>query len=325
MAAPDLVIESDASNMGWGAVCNNCTTRGQWSVSETSLHINAKEMLAAFLALQTFARDHQVSHVRLRIDNATAVYYINHRGGTHSHTLMQLTLEMWSWCMQRKIFLSAEHLPGKLNLIADQKSRAMADSSEWKLNLNVFQQVMSSLGPCQIDFFCLKAYCSAPSVHELEARSGISGNGCSESKLGNKKMFCFSSFFPDREVSSKSEAGESSRISTDCTCMANTTVVPGADVDDTSTAITSAKHNNIADESEQRGSSSTTPGIVETSHMACIRSSLQSQGISQETAEIIIASWRHNTESAYSCNWRRWEVWCHENNYNPLGATISQI
>ena len=123
----------------------------------------------------------------------------------------------------------------------------------------------------------LKAYCSAPNVHELEARSGISGNGCSESKLGNKKMLCFSSFFPDREVFSKSEAGEGSRISTDCTCMANTTVVPGADVNDTSTAITSAKHNNIADESEQRGSFSTTPGIVETSRMACIRSSLQSQ------------------------------------------------
>ena len=43
--------ESDASNVGWGAFCNSCTMRGQWSASETLLHINAKEMLAAFLAL----------------------------------------------------------------------------------------------------------------------------------------------------------------------------------------------------------------------------------------------------------------------------------
>ena len=27
MAAPDLIIESDASNVGWGAFCNNCTQR----------------------------------------------------------------------------------------------------------------------------------------------------------------------------------------------------------------------------------------------------------------------------------------------------------
>ena len=39
-----MTIESDASNSGWGACSNNLATGGQWSASETLLHINAKEL-----------------------------------------------------------------------------------------------------------------------------------------------------------------------------------------------------------------------------------------------------------------------------------------
>ena len=51
----DLTIESDASKMGWGASCQGVRTEGPWSVQETSDTINYLELLAAFLALQTFA------------------------------------------------------------------------------------------------------------------------------------------------------------------------------------------------------------------------------------------------------------------------------
>ena len=60
---PSMTIESDASNTGWGAHCGMLTTRGQWSAKESKLHINCKEMLAAFLALQTFAKDKKETHV----------------------------------------------------------------------------------------------------------------------------------------------------------------------------------------------------------------------------------------------------------------------
>ena len=118
-APPEVVIESDASNMGWGACCRNVRTRGQWSKEESSLHINCKEMLAVFLALQSFVKDMQCIHVRLKVDNTTTMYYINHIGGTHSPQLMRMTTRIWTWWLDRKLFLSAEHLPGKLNQVAD--------------------------------------------------------------------------------------------------------------------------------------------------------------------------------------------------------------
>ena len=45
------------------------------------LHVNCKELLAAFLALQSFVRDMQDVHVRISVDNTMTMYYINHMGG----------------------------------------------------------------------------------------------------------------------------------------------------------------------------------------------------------------------------------------------------
>ena len=57
------------------------------------------------------------------MDNTVAISYINQKGGTHSTKLYQLALDLWSWCIDRNITVHAEHLPGKLNVIADYESR----------------------------------------------------------------------------------------------------------------------------------------------------------------------------------------------------------
>ena len=159
---PEMIIESDASNTGWGAHWNNQKTGGQWSARESRLHINAKELLAAFLSLQTFAKDKTGIHVRLRLDNLTAVYYINKMGGTHSRELMEITAQVWEWSIPRNIMISAEHLPGKLNTTADHESRLKGDSSEWMLDPAVFHQIMEALGPCQIDLFASRLSAQLP-------------------------------------------------------------------------------------------------------------------------------------------------------------------
>ena len=52
---PDIVIYSDASMSDWGAICNHERARGHWSYEQSSLQINELEMLAAFMALNSFA------------------------------------------------------------------------------------------------------------------------------------------------------------------------------------------------------------------------------------------------------------------------------
>ena len=48
--------------------------------------------------------------VLLKIDNTTAVTYINRLGGPVSLLATEITKELWLWCLQRNITLKAQHL-----------------------------------------------------------------------------------------------------------------------------------------------------------------------------------------------------------------------
>ena len=74
-------METDASTTGWGATCEEVRTGGPWSETESHLHINCLELLAATLAVKCFARDKEDIMILLRMDNTTAIAYINKRGG----------------------------------------------------------------------------------------------------------------------------------------------------------------------------------------------------------------------------------------------------
>ena len=150
---PNMIIESDASNTGWGARQGEIQTGGRWSATETSNHINYLELLAAFLAVQCFAKQKYNITILLKMDNVTAVTYINKMGGTHSQKLSQLALSIWNWSLQRNIFLILEHLPGKQNTVADKESRSMMDHCDWMLNPLIFNQIQSLMGPLENDLF----------------------------------------------------------------------------------------------------------------------------------------------------------------------------
>ena len=75
--SPDVIIETDASRTGRGAVCQRVTTEGLWSQMEKNLQINCLELLAGFFAVKSFTKDRLCVHVRLRMDNVSAVAYIN--------------------------------------------------------------------------------------------------------------------------------------------------------------------------------------------------------------------------------------------------------
>ena len=98
---PDLTIDSDASNLGWGVFCQEVSTRGPWSLQEKTRLINCLELIAATPALKTFVKNKTGLSVLSRIDNTTAVAYINNQGGTVSEELIHLTQDHWMWCLER--------------------------------------------------------------------------------------------------------------------------------------------------------------------------------------------------------------------------------
>ena len=51
---PQIVLQTDASFSGWGAVLSDVKTGGRWNSSEMENHINYLELLAIYYALKSF-------------------------------------------------------------------------------------------------------------------------------------------------------------------------------------------------------------------------------------------------------------------------------
>ncbi len=117
------VVTTDASNTGWGALCEGKPTFGHWSKTESGFHINCLEMLAVCRAWQFFLPDLIGRHVLIRSDNMSVVSYINHQGGVSSKRLFILAERLLEWAQLNLRSLRAAHLPGRLNQGADMLSR----------------------------------------------------------------------------------------------------------------------------------------------------------------------------------------------------------
>lgn len=150
---PDLLMWSDASNLGWGAKCETETAGGRWSRLEQEEHINCKELMAGLFAVKCFCAKRTNLHVRLYMDNTTAVAYVNAMGGTKSKKCNVIARQIWIWCMERQIWLSAAHIAGKANVDADYESRVFNDRTEWKLDNMVFKDIAETWGTPKIDLF----------------------------------------------------------------------------------------------------------------------------------------------------------------------------
>ena len=163
----DLMIDTDASLLGWGASCSGKSASGPWTQVEQTHHINYLELKAAFLALRTFLPCQGPLTVLLRMDNVTAIAFLNRMGGTHFLPLSALAVEIWQWCIQRKFTIHAEHLPGVENIRADWLSRHLTDSSDWRLKRDVFLELENQLGHFSIDLFAWKPDPGAVAVDAL--------------------------------------------------------------------------------------------------------------------------------------------------------------
>lgn len=163
---PRYVIYADASDIGWGAVMDNEKIQGEWDWSSSELHINAKEMLAVFFALQLLASELCQCTIHIKSDNTTAISYINKMGGVRSEQCSQVGFQIWDWCEKRHIWLTASHIPGQENTVADSLSRNFSSAVDWELHQGIFDEICDTFGTPDIDLFAsrhnakLPRYCS---------------------------------------------------------------------------------------------------------------------------------------------------------------------
>ena len=157
----DMTIHTDASTTGWGATDGINDIYGFWSKNDRQFHINYLELLTVKLALETLAAGLRDAQILLRVDNTTAISYINKMGGIRLDKFCKLAREIWQWAEHRRIILIASYIPSKENVIADNLSRISNVDTEWELNSSCYKTVVNAFGPPQIDLFAsrLNAKC----------------------------------------------------------------------------------------------------------------------------------------------------------------------
>ena len=137
---------------------------GRWAVIESQYHINVLELLAIKLALQSYLplRNNK-KHVRIMTDNTTAITYINNQGGVKSKNCNSVAIDIWNICIKANVYISAAHIPGKHNIIADIASRNFQDAAEWMLLPSAFKILTKVFGLPEIDLFASRLNNQLPS------------------------------------------------------------------------------------------------------------------------------------------------------------------
>ena len=102
---PSIEIRTDASGSGWGATDLEASTGGRWNQTELKFardgKINYLETLAVGFGLKSLCQEAHDKHILARIDNTTAVSYINNMGGIKSPDCNRAAKDVWMWCIER--------------------------------------------------------------------------------------------------------------------------------------------------------------------------------------------------------------------------------
>ena len=154
-----------------------------WLPTESEHHINNLELLEAFFALQCFHSSFSGKHVKIMIDNTSAVSQINNMGTCHSEEC-------------NIPWLTAAYIPGSSNVIADGESRHFhSQDTECMLNSELLTFALKTLNfQPEIDLFAsrlnkeLPVFCSFRADPEASFTNAFTISGA------DKKLYCFPPF-----------------------------------------------------------------------------------------------------------------------------------
>jgi hypothetical protein len=135
---PDLFISTDASGSdGYGAFYSGEWFNGAWSAAQRPLSIAYKELFPIVLACNVWGNTWRNRRIQFYCDNQSVVAILS-SGTSKDSRLMQLLRELFLCAARFNFKVTAQHVPGKENGIADSLSR---------FNLQAFRQLAPQARP----------------------------------------------------------------------------------------------------------------------------------------------------------------------------------
>ena len=143
--------------------CITVVGRGYSGLLGKNHHINYLELLATFFGLQSYCKLLHNAHIRLFLDNTTAISVINHMGTSHSCN--KLGKVIWECCIPKTIWISAGHIRGVDNTEADSESRETNSHTEWMIDSSILKNALSRINfEPDIEHFATRLNAQFPNI-----------------------------------------------------------------------------------------------------------------------------------------------------------------
>jgi ribonuclease HI len=158
LSRPDVHMWVDASTTGWGAWIQlaegRCNAFGFWKEEVQNQTSNFRELRAVVCAIKSFLQRMILQgniHLKLHSDNSSVVFNIQRKAAARN--LYHSLRDLFNLCGENNITLSAQHVKGDLNGIADSLSR-LSRSGDYSLSPEIFTKMCNTLEIApEIDLF----------------------------------------------------------------------------------------------------------------------------------------------------------------------------
>ncbi len=321
LVASRVVVTTDASTLGWGAVCEGMPASGLWSEPQTRWHINRSELEAVFLALKEFRAQLEQQHVLIRTDNTSVVSYINRQGGIRSRALCKQAAILLLWADSRLLSIRATHIPGLLNRRSDMLSRRRIPQREWRLHPESVQMIWNLYGKAEVDLFTTSENAHCPLFFSL-SHSPLKGDALT-SALASSQALCISS---DQNIATgvMQDQGGASVSDTHSPELAEPALVPRPERAVGSTALADPGQEGHAIPGGRLGVAPE-PGTMEPSSVAASGLSEELNALQSCVFDTLTEARAPSTRRLYALKWGVFVNWCHEAHIDPVTCTVSDV
>ena len=73
-----------------------------------------------------------------------------------SQTCNNIACRIWDFCTKNQLLVSAAHISGTINIVADKQSRVLEDATEWKTNPALFHKIVKKFEKPDTDLFATR-------------------------------------------------------------------------------------------------------------------------------------------------------------------------
>ncbi len=316
-----VVVTTDASTLGWGAVCEGTPASGQWSEPQTRWHINRLELEAVFLALKEFQAQLERQHVLIRTDNTSVVAYINRQGGVRSKALCKQAAMLLLWADSRLLSIRATHIPGLLNRRGRHAFKEENSSRGMEVTPRVGSDDLEPLRGSRSGFIRYERECTLPVV--LLSVPLPVGRGRAHSALADSQALCVSS---DQDIASgvMQDQGGASVRHTHSSELAEPALVSGPDrAADSPPLADSGQEGHVI--SGGRLGVAPEPRTMEPSCVVASGLSGELDALQARVVGTLTEARAPSTRRLYALKWGVFVKWCHQAHIDPVVCTVLDV